>query len=97
MGQKGKFTLTGSASLKQVIFSEAAIANIAINKLMAENKRFYNEQTVLDVVTSTSAAYIGLLFAKSNLLIQNENVNVTAKNLHMAKVKEEAGQQVFRM
>jgi len=92
MGQKGKFTLTGSASLKQVIFSESAIANIAINKLMAENKRFYNEQAILDVVTNTSVAYIGLLFAKSNLLIQNENVNVTMKNLHMAKVKEEAGQ-----
>ncbi len=92
MGQKGRFTLNGSASLKKVIFSESVMANIAINKLMAENKRFFNDQTVLDVVTNTSATYISLLFAKSNLLIQNENVNTTMKNLQMARVKEKAGQ-----
>lgn len=92
MGQRGAFTLTGSASIKQVIFSESVFANIAIQKLMAENKKFYNEQAILDVVSNTSMTYISLLFAKSNLLIQNENVNTTMKNLQMAKVKEEAGQ-----
>ena len=92
MGQKGAFTLTGSASVKQVIFSESAFANIKINQLLAENKKHFDEQTALDIVTQTSGAYIALLFAKSNLLIQNENVNATMKNLQMAKAKEEAGQ-----
>ena len=92
MGQRGEFTLTGSASIKQVIFSESVFANIAIQKLMAENKKFYNEQKILDVVSNTSVGYISLLFTKSNLLIQNENVNTTMKNLQMAKAKEEAGQ-----
>ncbi|MCF6240630.1 MAG: TolC family protein [Bacteroidales bacterium] len=92
MGQKGSFTLTGSASLKQVIFSESAFANITINKLMAENKKYFDEQATLDVVTHVSGAYIALLFSKSNLLIQNENINATIQNLQMAKAKEEAGQ-----
>jgi outer membrane protein TolC len=92
MGQRGAFTLTGSASLKQVIFSESAYANIAINKLLANNKRFYDEQTVLDIVANISGTYIGLLFSKSNLLIQSENINATMQNLQMAKAKEEAGQ-----
>ncbi len=92
MGQRGAFTLTGSASIKQVIFSESVFANIAIQKLMAENKKFFNQQKVLDVVSNTSVGYISLLFTKSNLLIQNENVNTTMKNLQMAKAKEEAGQ-----
>ncbi len=92
MGQKGDFTLTGSASLRQVIFSESAFANIAIQKLLAKNKRFYNQQAILDIVSNTSVGYISLLFTKSNLLIQNENVNTTMKNLQMAKAKEEAGQ-----
>jgi outer membrane protein TolC len=92
MGQKGEFTLTGSASIKQVIYSESVFANLAISKLMAKSKGFYNEQAVLDVVSETSVAYISLLFAKSNLLIQNENVNTTTKNLQMAKSKEAAGQ-----
>ncbi len=92
MGQKGAFTLTGSSSIKQVIFSESVFANIAISKLMAESKRHFNKQVVLDVVANTSVTYVSLLFAKSNLLIQNENVNTTTKNLQMAKSKEEAGQ-----
>jgi outer membrane protein TolC len=92
MGQKGAFTLTGSASIKQVIFSESVFANIAIQKLMAENKKFFNQQKVLDVVSNSSVGFISLLFTKSNLLIQNENVNTTMKNLQMAKAKEEAGQ-----
>ncbi|MCF6359102.1 MAG: TolC family protein, partial [Draconibacterium sp.] len=92
MGQRGAFTLTGSASLKQVIFSEAAFANIAINKLLVDNKKFYNDQTVLDIVANISGTYIGLLFSKSNLLIQNENITATMKNLQMARAKEEAGQ-----
>ncbi len=95
MGQRGAFTLTGSASLKQVIFSEAAFANIAISKLLADNKKFYNDQTALDIVANISGTYIGLLFSKSNLLIQNENINATMKNLQMAKAKEEAGQSTI--
>jgi len=92
MGQKGAFTLSGSAMLKQVIFSEAVFANITINKLMEENKKAYNRQTVLEIISNVSNAYIGLLFSKSNLHIQSENVNATMQNLQMAKAKEKAGQ-----
>ncbi len=92
MGQRGAFTLTGSASIKQIIFSESVFANIAIQNLMSENKKYYSQQQLLDVVSNTSVGYISLLFTKSNLLIQNENVNTTMKNLQMAKAKEAAGQ-----
>ncbi|MBN1650923.1 MAG: TolC family protein [Bacteroidales bacterium] len=92
MGQKGEFTITGSASLKQVLYSEQVMANIAIKKLLAENMKIADQKTVLDIVSNTSGAYIGLLFAKSNLLIQNENVNATMKNLELAKAKNEIGQ-----
>ncbi len=92
MGQKGEFTLSGSASLKQVLFSESVFANIAIQKLMLENKKYFNQQTVLDVVSNASVGYVSLLFTKSNLIIQNENVSTTMKNLKMAKAKEGAGQ-----
>lgn len=92
MGQKGEFTITGSATLKQVIYSEAAFANIAIKKLAAENSRQYNRQTMLDIVSDVSQAYISLLFAKSNLQIKNDNVYATLQNLEMAKAKERSGE-----
>ena len=92
MGQKGEFTVTGSASIRQVIYSEQLIANIAIKKLVSENIKIADEKTVLDIISNTSGAYIGLLFAKSNLLIQNKNVNATMENLELAKAKNEIGQ-----
>ncbi len=92
MGQRGSFTLNGSASLKQVLFSETVFANIKINKLLADSKKYFDEQTVLDLITQASGAYIALLFSKSNLLIQNQNVNATIENLQAAKAKEEVGQ-----
>ena len=92
MGQRGEFSITGSASLKQVIYSEAAFANIAIKKLAAQNSLHYNQQTILDIISKVSQDYIYLLFAKSNLQIKNENVYATLQNLEMAKAKEQTGE-----
>jgi outer membrane protein len=79
-------------SLKQVIYSEAAYANIALKKLMAESTKQGNRQTTLDIVLDVSQAYISLLFAKNNFQIKNENVSATLKNLELAKAKEKSGE-----
>lgn len=92
MGQRGEFTITGSVSLKQVIYSEAAYANIALKKLMAESTKQGNRQITLDIVLDVSQAYISLLFAKNNLQIKNENVSATLKNLELARAKEKSGE-----
>lgn len=92
MGQRGEYTITGSVSLKQVIYSEAAYANIALKKLMAESTKQGTRQTTLDIVLNVSQAYISLLFAKNNLQIKNENVSATLKNLELAKAKEKSGE-----
>jgi outer membrane protein TolC len=92
MGQRGEFTVIGSASLKQVIYSDAAFANYAIKKLMAENQKHYSTQVVLDIVSDVSTAYTQLLFARNNLQIKNDNVYATLQNLDIAKAKEQSGE-----
>jgi outer membrane protein TolC len=92
MGQRGDFTLTGSASLRQVIWSETAFGNIALKKLAAQYEEQSNRQTMLDIVSEVSGAYISLLFAKRNLQIKNENVYATLQNLELAKAKEQGGE-----
>lgn len=92
MGQRGEFTLTGSASLKQIIYSDAAFANYAIKKLLAENQKHYSSQVALDIVTDVSTAYTQLLFARNNLQIKNDNVYATQQNLDIAKAKEQSGE-----
>ncbi len=92
MGQRGEFTVTGSISLRQVIYSDAAFANIALQKLAAENTKHSSRQATLDIVLDVSEAYISLLFAKNNLIIQNENLKATHKNLELSKARERSGE-----
>jgi len=92
MGQRGEYTLTGSASLRQVIWSEAAFGNIALKKLAAQYEQQSNRQTMLDIVSEVSGAYISLLFAKRNLQIKNENLYATLQNLELSKAKEQSGE-----
>lgn len=92
MGQRGEFTVIGSISFKQVVFSESAYANIALKKLLAKSIQVNNRQTVLDIVHEASKSYIWLMVSKSILDIKNENVSATLKNLELAKSREMLGE-----
>lgn len=91
MGQKGKFTVTGSASLKQVLYSEEAFANIAIQKLVAESVKQSNRETMLDIVADVVEAYVNVLYGRNNLRIQNENLNANLQNLEIAESRAQEG------
>ena len=92
MGQRGEFTITGSATLKQIIYSESVFANTAIKKLLAENAEIYSRQASLDVVVDVSEAYISLMHARNNWQIKNDNVHVIRQNLALAKMMEASGE-----
>lgn len=91
MGQRGEFTVTGSASLKQVLYSEEAFANIAIQKLAAENVRQSNRETMLGIVADVVEAYVNVLYGRNNLRIQNENLNANLQNLEIAESRKQEG------
>ena len=92
MGQRGEFTVTGSLTLKQVIYSESAWANVALKELMAETTKQSGRQVTLDLVLDVSGVYITLLFARNNVDIRNENIHATMKNLELAKARAEIGE-----
>ena len=92
MGQRGELTVTGSAALQQIIYSESVFANIAIKKLMAEHAEISGRQAALDVVVDISAAYIALMHARNNYQIKNDNVQVNRQNRALAKMMEVSGQ-----
>jgi outer membrane protein TolC len=91
LGQKGEMTISGNLNLEQVLFSEPALANIAIKKLLKENTDEQERQTLLDDVVNITHSYISVLLAKANLILQNENLNVTKQNLVVAESKEQLG------
>ena len=91
LGREGSTTITGSLNLQQVIFSEPVLTNVAINKLVQENTTEQNRQTILDDVVTIAQTYISVLLAKTNLTLQNENLNVTKANLSVAENKDKLG------
>ena len=90
-GTRGEFTWTVGGDLKQLILSEPALANIAIQKLFLEIQQYSQDATELDIVLDVAEAYYGVLLAKAFVEIQQENVTVTQKNHEIALAKEAVG------
>ncbi len=91
-GQNPEFQTTGNLTLQQTVFSEAANANINVQKNLqkAQQENYNTEQ--LNAIFDASNVYFNILILKSNAQIQLRNLNLTKKNLQIAKQNFNAGQ-----
>ncbi len=90
-GTQGRYNLQAGATLSQLLLSEPALANIAIQKLLLESQEEVLRQQQLDVVLDVASAYLGILQSNALLRLRNENVAVTRKNYDIALAKEQVG------
>lgn len=91
-GQNPEFSTSGAISLEQTLFSEAANANISIQKdLLKAQQETYNIDE-LDAIFNVSNAYFNALITKANLQIQSQNLDLTKKNLQIANQNFDEGQ-----
>ncbi len=91
-GQNPELSTSGNISLSQTVFSEAANANISIQKSLRDaQKENYNSEA-LNTVFNTATAYFTALILKANLSIQSQNLELTKYNLKIAEDNYEAGQ-----
>jgi outer membrane protein TolC len=91
LNYQARTTLTGSAGLSQVVFSDDLLANHAIQTILTQSLQFQEKAVLLDTVVTAAYAYIDLLFAMSNQAIQNSNLESTRKNLEIARNKSALG------
>ncbi len=91
-GQNPEFQTAGNITLQQTVFSEAANANIAIQKNLqkAQQENFNAEE--LDIIFNASNAYFNVLILKANLQIQGRNLNLTKRNLQIADQNFKVGE-----
>ncbi|MFT6415382.1 MAG: outer membrane protein TolC [Dokdonia sp.] len=90
-GQNPEFSTSANITLEQNLFSEAANANISIQKeLLKAQQEVYNTDE-LNAVFDASNVYFNALILKANLQIRNQNLNLTKKNLQIAEQNFEAG------
>lgn len=84
-------TWTASGKFTQTIFLDDILANNAIQKILFESQHYQEKASLLDTVITAADGYIDLLFARSNRSIQNNNLEVTRKNLEIARNKKAVG------
>ncbi len=91
-GSNPEFSSSGSLILTQTLYSNAANANIAIQKdlLNAQKEQFNSEE--LDRVFDAVNAYFTVLILKTNAQTQLLNLKLTKDNLKLAQQSFEIGQ-----
>ncbi len=90
-GVLGSFNWTAGASFSQLILSEPALANIAIQKLLFESQQQVQKQSELDVILEVAQRYFGYMQVFSVAELQNNNIKAVNQNLTIAKNKEKVG------
>ncbi len=91
-GQNPEFSTGGNITLNQTVFSEAANANIAIQKKLQKAQQEDFNASQLDLIFDAANAYFNVLILKANTQIQVRNVDLTKTNLQISEQNFEAGQ-----
>lgn len=92
LGQNPEFSTAGNVTLQQTLFSEAANANITIQKNLQKAEQENYNSSQLDLIFDSSNAYFNILILKANVQIQMRNLELTKQNLKIAQQNFEAGQ-----
>ncbi|MEO1436481.1 MAG: TolC family protein, partial [Bacteroidota bacterium] len=90
-GTRARWNVDANISASQLLVSEPALANIAIQKYLLESQQAVLRQNELDVVQTVANAYLDILQATALVDLRNQNVNVTRTNYNIAQNKEQVG------
>jgi len=89
--QQAERTLSGSATVTQVLFAEPAWANVRIQKYLQASREAARNQVRLDVAQQAASAYLNVLRGKTYERIQKQNVRISRSNLELARVRQAIG------
>lgn len=92
LGNPPERSLSGTAELRQVLFSDPAFAGLSIEKHLQDARKADRENLRLDVVQTAASGYLEVLRAKTLERIQKENLGLSRTNLELARVREAIGQ-----
>jgi outer membrane protein TolC len=90
-GTQAERTLTGSATLSQLIYSDAARGNIEIQKHLQEARQLDIEALRLDISLEAGTTYLDLMRARALERVQKNNVQQLRSNLELARIRRELG------
>ncbi|MFN2376620.1 MAG: TolC family protein [Candidatus Binatia bacterium] len=84
-------TLTGGVALSQVVFAEAALGNVSIQRSLQAKLEAEVNTAVLDIALDAALAYLNVLRARTGEDIERNNLELTRANLEIAKTRRVVG------
>jgi len=90
-GQQAERTLTGSLALRQVLWSQGASGNVAVQEALHDSRVEEFGAAELDVVLDATRAFLNVLRAKTAVRIRRDNVRLTEDNLRLAERRRDLG------
>lgn len=99
-GTQAERSLSGSAKLSQIIYSEKALSNIEVQKRIQTTRERDLEIVKLDIVSEVAVTYLNLLKAKTFEKIRKDNLKLSKSNLELARIRKSIGisgpEEVYR-
>ncbi len=90
-GSQPQRTLTASVSVSQLLFSEPAWANVAIQRRLQNVRVQVQNELRLDIIEDAVVAYLDVLRAKTLERVQADNLRVTRSNLELSRIRQTIG------
>jgi outer membrane protein TolC len=82
---------TASLTATQLLYSDAALAGIAIERDLQRSREVSFEEDHLDVALDSALAYLNLLRADTQVGVRRTNLELTRSNLELARSRREIG------
>jgi outer membrane protein TolC/ABC-type uncharacterized transport system substrate-binding protein len=83
--------VTGSLKVRQVLYSDLALANLQISKRLQAAREYEYAGQRLDLMQLAADAYLNVLRAETFEQVQKDDLKVTREHLELARVRQEAG------
>lgn len=80
-----------SLTATQLVYSDAALAGVAIERSLQQSREASFDQTYLDVALETAIAYLNLLRARTQTEVRRTNLELTRSNLELARSRRDIG------
>ncbi len=82
---------TAAITLSQLIYSDAARANVEIQRYLQENREALQRSLELDIIQEATSTFLNLLKAQNFVQISREDTNLSRANLERARDRQLIG------
>lgn len=92
LGAARERSLLASASLSQLLYSDAAWGNITVEEELQRSRSSALETSRLDRMLEAATAFFELLRSETLVAVQRNNLSVTRSNLELAEIRRSIGE-----